>query len=209
MRRYNAVSSVGAEHIKITVLKAVLVEHIECFRLILLHGDNLVLKQSLGFFGSAILACPRVGRDSTARLELAAGLSEPGLRPELGEPGERALEVFHGLGGSRDFAEPTAVGKKRSGVLEGADHVASIGQRVAKELVDHIRTRKQSAAACQGRERRRPFRLAALLFEDQHLVLRLGGSPRADESLDQIARAMGKHGGVAPALLELRLAYLE
>ena len=150
----------------------------------------------------------QVGRGSTARLELAAGLREPGLRSELGEAGERALEMFHGLGGSADFPEPTAVGKERSGVLEGADHVASVGQRVAKEPVDRVRTRKQSAAACQGRERRRPFRLAGLLLEDRKLALRVGGSPRADESLDQIARAMGRHGRVAPALLELRLAYL-
>src|SRR4029077_11799944 len=100
------------------------------------------------------------------------------------------------------------VSKKRSGVLERADHVASVGQRVVKELVDHIRTRKQSAAGCQGRERRRPFRLAALLLEDQNLTLRVGCSPRADESLDQIARAMWRHGGVAPALHEQRLVYL-
>ena len=93
-------------------------------------------------------------------------------------------------------------------MLEGADHVASVGQRVAKEPVDRVRTRKQSAAACQGRERRSPFRLAGLLLEDRKLALRVGGSPRADESLDQIARAMGRHGRVAPALLELRLAYL-
>jgi hypothetical protein len=45
----------------------------------------------------------QVGWGSTARLELAAGLREPGLRPELGEAGERALEVFRGLGGPADF----------------------------------------------------------------------------------------------------------
>src|SRR5262245_40449326 len=138
IRRYNAVFGVGAEHIKITVLKAILsfVEHIECFRLVLFHGDNCSLKQSFGFFGSAILACPQVGRNGTACLELAAGLSEPGLRPELAEAGERALEVLHRLAGSADCAEPTAVGKKRSSVLERADHVASVRQRIAKELVD-------------------------------------------------------------------------
>ena len=129
--------------------------------------------------------------------------------PELREAAKRALEVFLGLGGSAHFPKPTAVSKERSGVLEGAEHVASVGQRVAKEPVDRVRTRKHSAAARQGRERRRPLRLAALLLENRNLTLRVGGSPRADESLDQIARAMGGHGRVAPALLELRLAYLD
>src|SRR5262245_4743394 len=150
----------------------------------------------------------QVGRGSTACLELAAGLREPGVCPELREAAKRALEVFHSLGGSADFAEPTAVDKKRSGVLEGADYHGSVGQRVAKELVDHIRTRKQSAAACQSRERRGPFRLAALLLEYQNLTLRIGRSTGTDESLDEIARAMWKHSGVAPTLLELRIAYL-
>ena len=52
----------------------------------------------------------QVGRGSTARFELAAGLDEPGLRSKLGEAGERALEMFDGLGGSANFPEPTAVG---------------------------------------------------------------------------------------------------
>ena len=48
----------------------------------------------------------------------------------------------------------------------------------------------------------------ALLLEDRKLVLRVGGSPRADESLDQIVRAMGRYRRIAPALLELGLANL-
>ena len=52
------------------------------------------------------------------------------------EVGEHGL----GLGGPADFAEPTAITKKRSRVLEGTDPLASVGQRFSKVLVDHFRT---------------------------------------------------------------------
>src|SRR5262245_34822374 len=50
MRRDNAVRSVGARAGKVTVLKPALalVEHIECLRLVLLHGGNCFLKHRLG-----------------------------------------------------------------------------------------------------------------------------------------------------------------
>jgi hypothetical protein len=69
----------------------------------------------------------QIGRDSTTRLKFAACLREPGLRPKLGEAHERAFKVFHRIGGSADFAEPTAIIKKRSRVLEGTDPLASVG----------------------------------------------------------------------------------
>src|SRR5262245_52436370 len=60
MRGHNAVRGVGAGDIKVPVLKPTLsfVEHIECLRLVLFYRGNCFLKQSLGFFGSAILGRP-------------------------------------------------------------------------------------------------------------------------------------------------------
>src|SRR5262245_10126378 len=60
MRRYNAVFGVGAEHIKITVLKAVLsfVEHIECFRLVLLHGGQLLSQAKLWLLWKCHIGLP-------------------------------------------------------------------------------------------------------------------------------------------------------
>ena len=78
----------------------------------------------------------------------------------------------------------------------------------AKEPIDIFRPGKQSAAASQGRQRRRPLRLAHFLFEDRNHILGFRISPRTDERLDQTSRAMGKHGRIGPALLALRLAHL-
>ena len=50
--------------IKITVLKAALalVEHIECFRLVLFHRGNCSLKHGLGFLGKCHIVLPELVR---------------------------------------------------------------------------------------------------------------------------------------------------
>jgi hypothetical protein len=65
MRREDSVRGVGAEHVEITVLEAALtlVEHVERFPLVLLHGSNRSFKHGLGFFGTAKLPCLRWRRD--------------------------------------------------------------------------------------------------------------------------------------------------
>src|SRR5262245_43916653 len=56
MRSENAVRSVGTEHIKVTIPKPAfaLVEHIECFRLVLFHRSHCSLKHGLG---GGVLSC--------------------------------------------------------------------------------------------------------------------------------------------------------
>src|SRR6478672_13155321 len=63
MRRYDAVRGVGAEHIKIAVLEAAftLLEHVECFRLLLLHRGHCFLKHSFGFLCSSEVSCSDCG----------------------------------------------------------------------------------------------------------------------------------------------------